>query len=208
MGKGYRTGLIVILILILAILATYVLSHFVFNIKKNNSFSKVVDKISRYDYTLDERDSKLMRKKFKELKKVLKSDDVNYEEYAKLLAQMYIIDLYDINNKVNKYDVPCLEYVYKSEQDKFKKMIKTQFYSQLIDNSDGDRKQELPQVKSIEVVKFESAKIEVNDKKQDGYVVTLSWEYDKDLGFDKKSEVSLVRDDNKLYVVKHSPIID
>ena len=208
MGKGYRTGFIVILVLILSILATYIFSHFVFNIKKNTSFSKVVDKISKYDYTLDERDSKLMREKFKELKKVLKSEDVNYDEYAKLLAQMYIIDLYDINNKVNKYDVPCLEYIYKSEQDKFKKLIKTQFYSQLVDNSDGNRKQELPTVKSIEVLSQEASKVEASGKEYDGYIITLSWEYDKDLGFDKKSEVRLVKDNNKLYVVKHSPIID
>lgn len=208
MGKGYRTGLIIILVLILSILATYIFSHFVFKYKKTTSFSKVVDKISKYDYTLDERDSKLMRKKFKELKKVLKADDVNYDEYAKLLSQMYIIDLYDINNKVNKYDVPCLEYIYKTEQDKFKKLIKTQFYSQLVDNSDNNRKQELPSVKFIEVASLDTSKIEVNGKEYDGYVITLSWEYDKDLGFDKKSEVRLVKDDNKLYVVKHSPIID
>ena len=208
MGKGYRTGLIIILVLILSILATYIFSHFVFKYKKTTSFSKVVDKISKYDYTLDERDSKLMREKFKELKKVLKADDVNYDEYAKLLSQMYIIDLYDVNNKVNKYDVPCLEYIYKTEQDKFKKLIKTQFYSQLVDNSDNNRKQELPSVKSIEVASLDTSKIEVNGKEYDGYVITLSWEYDKDLGFDKKSEVRLVKDDNKLYVVKHSPIID
>ncbi|MBR5663042.1 MAG: hypothetical protein IKX00_05325 [Bacilli bacterium] len=208
MGKGYRTGLVIILVLTLAILSTYVLSHFVFKFKKSTGFSKVVDKISKYDYTLDERDSKLMREKFKDLKKVLKADQVNYDEYAKLLAQMYIIDLYDINNKVNKYDVPCLEYIYKSEQDKFKKMIKTQFYSQLVDNSDGNRKQELPSVKSIEVISSDESKVDVSGKSYDGYIIVLSWEYDKDLGFDKKSEVRIAKDNNKLYVIKHSPIID
>lgn len=208
MGKGYRTGFIVIFVLILAILAAYVFSHFIYKPTKKEGFSKVVDKISKYDYTLDERDSKLMRSKFKELKKVLKSSDVDYEEYAKLIAQMYIIDLYDINNKVNKYDVPCLEYIYKDEHDKFKKMIKTNFYSQVIDNSDDDRKQELPIVKSIEVDKIEKDKVEVKGKEQEGYVVSVSWEYEKDLGYDNKSEVKLVLDNNKMYVVKHTPIID
>lgn len=208
MGKGYRTGFVIILVLILAILSTYILSHFVFKPSKKEGFSKVVDKISKYGYTLDERDSKLMRGKFKELKKVLKNEEVDYNEYAKLIAQMYIIDLYDIDKKVNKYDVPCLEYIYPSEHDKFKKMIKLEFYSQVVDNSDGDRKQELPSIESIEVLSSDSTKIEVNNKEYDGYVVTLSWEYKKDLGYDKKSEVKLVVDDNKLYVVKHSPIID
>ena len=209
MGKGYRTGFVVILILIISIVGVYICSHFIHRSTKKSGFSVVVDKISKYGYTLDERDSKLMRSKFKELKKVLKNnDDINFEEYSKLLAQMYIIDLYDVDKKVNKYDVPCLEYIYPSENDKFKKMIKEEFYSQLVDNSDGDRKQELPSIKSIEVTKTESSKIEINGKEYEGYDVTISWEYDKDLGYDKKSVVSVVIDKEKAYVVKHSPIID
>ena len=209
MKKGYKSGFWVIFVLILLILGTYICSHFIHKPTKKDGFSVVVDKISKYDYTLDERDSKLMREKFKELKKVLSSkNDINYESYASLLAQMYIIDLYDINNKVNKYDVPCLEYIYSTEKDKFKQMIKEEFYSQLIDNSDGDRKQELPSVKSIEALSSESSKIDVKGKDLDGYNITIKWEYDKDLGFDKKSVVSVVIDDGKAYVVKHSPIID
>ena len=208
MGKGYRTGLIIILVLILSILATYIFSHFVFKYKKTTSFSKVVDKISKYDYTLDERDSKLMREKFKELKKVLKADDVNYDEYAKLLSQMYIIDLYDVNNKVNKYDVPCLEYIFEDEHDKFKKMIKNEFYSKLIDNSNNDRKQELPTITKISLDSIKETKFTINEIDYDGYQATLSWDYDKDLGFDKKAEVIVVKSNDKMYVAKHTPIID
>ena len=87
-------------------------------------------------------------------------------------------------------------------------MIKEQFYSQIVDNSDEDRKQELPSIESIEVLSSDNTKIEINKKEYDGYVVTLSWTYKKDLGYDKKSEVKMVVDNNKLYVVKHSPIID
>lgn len=208
MGKGYKTGFIIIFLLILAILGAYIFSHFLTKPTKKEGFSKVVDKISKYGYTLDERDSKLMHEKFNELKKVLKEKEVNFEDYSKLIAQMYIIDLYDIENKVNKYDVPCLEYIYKEEHEKFKKMIKEEFYSQVIDNADGDRKQELPSVISVKVENVISSKINVKDSEKDGYVVTVSWEYEKDLGYDKKSDVSLVVDEGKVYVVKHSPIID
>jgi len=121
---------------------------------------------------------------------------------------MYVIDLYDINNKVNKYDVPCLEYILKDEHDKFKKMIKNEFYSKLIDNSNDDRKQELPIVKSIEVKDIKETTTKINEVDYEGYIVNLEWEYEKDLGFDKKAEVTLIKNMNKLYVVKHSPIID
>ena len=208
MGKGYKTGFIIILVLLLAILSTYIYSRFHVKKSKTEGFSVVVDKISKYDYTLDERDSKLMRSKFKELKKVLKSKDVDYEKYAGLLSQMYILDLYDINNKVNKYDVPCLEYIFEDEHDKFKKMIKNEFYSKLIDNSNNDRKQELPTITKISLDSIKETKFTINEIDYDGYQATLSWDYDKDLGFDKKAEVIVVKSNDKMYVAKHTPIID
>lgn len=208
MGKGYKTGLGIIIFLLVIIFGAYVFSRFYVKPHKKEGFSVVVDKISKYGYTLDERDSDLMRSKFKELKKVLNSKDVDYEKYATLLSQMYILDLYDVNNKVNKYDVPCLEYIFKDEHDKFKKMIKNEFYSKLIDNSNEDRKQELPTIKSIKVENVEETDFTANEVKYDGYQIDLSWEYDKDLGFDKKAEVIVVKSENKMYVAKHTPIID
>lgn len=209
MGKGYRTGFLVILFLILCILGTYLCSKYVFTGKKTKSFSVVVDRIKDYNYTLDERDSKLMKEKFKELKKVLKNkSNVDYKSYSELLAQLYILDLYDIDSKVNKYDIPCLEYIKKEEVEKFKKMIKEDFYSKLEDNSDKNRKQELPSIKSISVISNNESTFKVGNDEKKSYVIRLEWEYNKDLGFDKKSEVTTIVEDNKVYVVKHSPIMD
>ena len=208
MGKGYKTASIIIVILALSIFGVYIYSRFHVKKVKKDGFSVVVDKISKYNYTLDERDSKLMQSKFKELKKVLSSDEVDYGEYASLLAQMYVIDLYDLDNKINKYDIPCLEYIFSSEHDKFKKMIKNEFYSQLEDNSSNDRKQELPTITSIKVLSVDETSYNTGKVTYKGYLVKLEWEYNKDLGFDNKSEVTLARNENKLYVVKQLPIID
>lgn len=209
MGKGYRTGFLIILFLILCILGTYLCSKYVFTGKKTKSFSVVVDRIKDYNYTLDERDSKLMKEKFKELKKVLKNkNEIDYKSYSELLAELYILDLYDINSKVNKYDIPCLEYIMKDEVEKFKKMIKEDFYSKLEDNSDKDRKQELPSIKSINIISSNESTFKVGNEEKKSYVIRLEWEYNKDLGFDKKSEVITIVDNNKVYVVKHSPIMD
>lgn len=208
MKKWYRTGLMIILFLVLLIFISYLLSRFVFTNKGKKSFSVVVDSIKGYNYTLDERDSKLMRSKFKELKKVLNNKELDYKEYSSLLSQLFIIDLYDIDKKVNKYDIPCLEYLYGDEVDKFKKLIKEDFYSKLEDNSDGNRKQELPTIKSIEVESIEETEPKVNDIPMKGYNVTLKWEYEKDLGYDSKAVVTTVIDGDKVYIIKHSPIID
>lgn len=208
MGKGYKTGFAVIFVLIILILGTYFCSKCVFNRKKTHSFSVVVDSIKNYGYTLDKRDSKLFKTTFKELKKLLGEKEIDNTKYAELIAELYIIDLYDIENKVNKYDVPCLEYIYKSEQDKFKKMIKSGFYSKLEDNSDNDRKQELPSVESINIIETTPDKFSIGDKEFDSYNVAVEWTYKKDLGFDKKALITLVIDEGKAYVVKASPIMD
>lgn len=208
MGKGYKTGFAVIFVLIILILGTYFCSKCVFNRKKTHSFSVVVDSIKNYGYTLDKRDSKLFKTTFKELKKILSEKEIDNTKYAELIAELYIIDLYDIENKVNKYDVPCLEYIYKSEQDKFKKMIKSGFYSKLEDNSDNDRKQELPSVESINIIETTPDKFSIGDKEFDSYNVAVEWTYNKDLGFDKKALITLVIDEGKAYVVKASPIMD
>lgn len=208
MKKGYRTGILIIIFLILSIGATYVSSKYFFHNFKKKKFTVVVDNISSYGYTLDKRDTKLMKEKFNELKKVVKAKEIDYKKYSELISQLYVIDLYTIDNKVNKYDVPCLEYIYNDQVDKFKSMIKWEFYSKIEDNSDKNRKQELPVVKSVEVTNVEETTYDINGEVKNGHVVTLEWIYEEDLGYDKKAQITTVIDNNKVYVVKHSPIID
>lgn len=208
MKNGYRTGILIIIFLVLSIGATYISSkYFIHNFKKKK-FTVVVDNIGSYGYTLDKRDTRLMKEKFDELKDVLKTKEIDFKKYSELISQLYVIDLYTIDNKVNKYDVPCLEYIYKDQVDKFKSMIKWEFYSKIEDNSDKNRKQELPVVKSVEVTNVEEATYDINGETKTGYILTLEWNYDEDLGYDKKAQITTVIDNNRVYVVKHSPIID
>lgn len=208
MKKVYRTGILVLTVLIALIGITYICSKCVFHKFKKKSFTVVVDNIKNYNYTLDERDTSLMKDKFKELKKELKNKDVDYKKYSELLSELYILDLYNIDNKVNKYDFPCLEYIYPDQVDKFKSMIKSEFYSKIEDNSDKNRKQQLPIINSITVFNVVESTYTINGEDKNGFTVTLEWEYKKDLGYDKKADVTTVIDNGKVYIVKHSPIID
>ncbi len=208
MKKGYRTGILIIIFLILAIGAAYISSKYLFNNFKKKKFTVVVDNINDYGYSLDKRDTKLMKDKFNELKKILKTKDVDYQKYSELISELYVIDLYTIDNKVNKYDVPCLEYIYADQVEKFKSMIKMEFYSKIEDNSDKNRTQKLPVVSSVEVTNIEEGTYDINGENKNGYIVTLVWDYEEDLGYDKKAQITTVIDNNKVYVVKHSPIID
>jgi len=162
--------------------------------------------ISEYGYTLDDRDSKLMKEEFKVLKNILSTSNLDYEEYARSLAKLYIIDLYTISNKVNIYDIPCLEYLLEESHDSFKDNIKNTLYLYLQDNTDTKRNQELPSVKSIKVDDLKLGKYVIDKKDFDSYEVTLSWEYEMELGYDKKALITIIKNDKKLYVVKSEVI--
>lgn len=170
-----------------------------------NTFNvKVVDEIKGYNYSLDDRDSQLYKNYFEELKIVLASDEVDTEKYADIAAKMFIIDLYTIDNKVNKYDIPSLEFVYPDAVDNFKLKIQDTIYKYISDNTDKKRTQQLPIVTNINAEKITTGKFKLDDKSYDCYTVTLTWDYQTDLGYDKSGEVKLIQYDKHLYVVEFS----
>lgn len=180
--------------------------------KPINTKKVYTDSIKGYDYKLEKRDSKLYKEKYAELKKVLESKTIDYEEYAKLLAQLYIIDLYTIDNKVNTYDVGGSEFIYPDALENYELKVKDTIYRYMEDNSYGKRKQELPSVDSIKVESIKETTFELKgeegkeSKSLEGYEVKLSWSYEKDLGYDEKATVILVKDEDEkmVYVIEQN----
>lgn len=185
-----------------------IISFLVYKLLKNNNTNdniKVVDSIEKYGYNLDDRDSALMKSKYEELKKVLNSDEIDYEEYAKILAELFIIDLFTLNNKINKYDVGGTEYVYPDAIENFKLNVEDTIYKHMENNSSGKRKQNLPEVSSIDVLSTEVGEYTIGDTDTfDAYIVDLAWEYASDLGYDDNATVTLVKMEDKLYVVEYA----
>lgn len=158
--------------------------------------------IKGYDYTLEKRDSNLMKDNFNELRDLLKEDNVDYEKYAELISKLFVIDLYTINNKKNSYDVGGIDYVYDKEN--FKISVQESLYKYLENKNKRDNSK-LPEVESIEVLSNEESKFTYNEKEYDSYLITLSWKYKKDLGYDDKAEVEVVKIDDKLYIASFNP---
>ena len=69
-------------------------------------------------------------------------------------------------------------------------------------NLDGKRKQTLPEVASIEVSDVFETKFTYKKKKYDAYLVSLKWTYTKDNDYQKKIKLTLINDNNILYIVK------
>ena len=210
MSKKYKNGLILIVILI--VLVTIIGVSKVFfkkeNSKKPENKTSIISNITDFGYTLDDRDTKYMKDTWKELEKILKEKEIDYDQYAESLAKLFIIDLYTLNNKINKYDVGSLEYILSDKQEMFKTKVMDTIYNDLIDNTYNDRVQELPEITNIEIINNEKTEITLNDQKIPSYKITMKYEYEKDLKYDKEGTVYLVQEDNKLAVAQYKPTIE
>ena len=209
MSKKYKIALIIITILLIACIAIVALKFFVFDKKEEKKptvYSSIVDKMDDYGYTLDDRDSKLFKDKYYELKEILEQDEINYDDYSKKIAELFIIDLLTMSTKINKYDVGGLEYLYDKEKDMFKNKVMDTLYSNIEDNSYDTRKQELPEVENVELTDDKTIQYEIDDKKLDAHEYTIDITYKKDLEYDNKVKVITVKDDNKIYIVEYTTI--
>ena len=189
-----------LMIIILTILISIGLYFLLFSKSTGGLLVRSKDKTVKFDYTLDKDNTNLMKENFKELKDILANDNINYEDYAKTLAKLFIIDLYTIDNKKSMYDVGSLEYVYDKEN--FKTRCQNTLYRGLNDKSTR-KNNEYPIVESINIDSFENGEFTYNDNKYESYEIPLSWDYKKDLGYDKKGKVTIIKIEDKLYVVSY-----
>lgn len=175
-----------------------------FNKKTAVKEIKTLDEIKGYSYSLRENDTALFKTNYEALEHVLTSKEIDFKEYAKYASSLFIIDLYTINNKTNKYDVGGKEFVYPSIASNYELNVSDTIYRYVKDNSVQERKQELPEVSEINVSDVSECeyKIDSEGKTYSAYKVTLDWKYVTDLGYDTKGIVTLIKVDNNLYVVE------
>ena len=195
--------ILLILFIILIIVGLGVGGYFIFFKKPVNEEMtvpevKIMNKIEGYEYTLDERDTELFKEKFEELKKLLESENFSEEEYVSLVSELFIIDLYTIDNKISKYDVGGLEYVYEPARDSFKSTVMDTIYKTVINNIGDKREQSLPIVTNITVNSTDSSTYVMPDESEvPAYTVNVSWEYETSLGYDNELMLFLLNQKNK-----------
>lgn len=209
MRKKYKIGMTLIAILIILVSIVGLSKLFLKEDKESKPKieTKIISNIEKYGYTLDDRDTKYMKETFKELESVLNAEEINEEEYAKILSKLFIIDFYTLSNKINKYDVGSLEYILNDKREMFKSKAMDTIYSDIYDNTYKDRVQELPEITKVEIVDFKEEEIEINKETIESYKVTMRFTYKKDLGYDKEGTLNLVKNNNKLEVALYNPKI-
>lgn len=204
-NKKKKKIIIIVTISILLIVAAGVSAYFYFKPVGPTPEVKtveVLDKIIGYDYSLEDRDTALYKETFLELKELLEGEEKNDKTYAELLAKLFVIDLYTIDNKISKYDVGSLDFIYPEEKEKFQNKVIDTMYKLVEDNSTNTRRQDLPIVKNAEITKIEETKYKKGTTNLNGYQVDIAMNYEKDLGYDKKITLTLVKEDEKMYIVQ------
>lgn len=198
---------IFIIILIVSLLIILLASGAYFTYKTINknksaiSGSTVVDKIDKYGYTLEEDAPKVYKDLFKQLQDVLNKDEVDYEEYAKIVAQMMVVDFYNLDNKVSKNDIGGVQFIYEDYKENFVLEASETVYKYIEHNLYNDREQQLPVVDSSYVDSIKTEKYEYKKIKDDeAYTVVVKLTYKKDMGYPESVTVKLLHNNDKLEV--------
>lgn len=199
---------ILILILILIALIIWLVMMAKDILKKNNTTVKetqVVDKLDNFDYYLTDNNTKYYKELFEELKTILNTEPVDDEKYASGVAKLFTADFYDLNSKLSKSDVGGVQFIQQDYQDVFVKTASDSngIYYYVKSDLYGDRKQDLPEVKKVEVTSIKNTTYKhdkINDPK--AYLVTVAITYEKDLGYPKTVSLTLVHNDKKIEIVE------
>ena len=178
------------------------------NTSKPKTTTKVVLDIAKFGYTLDDRDSKYMEEEFNNLAEILNAETLSKEDYAQTIAKLFVTDFYTLNNKINKYDVGGLEYVYTPKKEEFNAKAMDTIYKDVIDNTYQDRIQDLPEITNVNILAITETELTINDTKMSGYKVTMKYEYKENLGYDTEGTCYLVFNNDKLEVAKYEPKIE
>lgn len=196
--KNKKKKIIIISLIVVALVAVGAFCLWKFVINKPTSKPTtitVLDNYEEYGYSLNDKDSKYFKSEYEKLKDILGKDTVDEKEYATQVARLFVIDFYTLNTKMNKYDIGGNEYFYTDKKAMFEQKAMDTMYSSLADNTYGDRKQELPEIKNVETVSTEKTTYTLNEKEVDAYQVKLKMEYVKAMGYDDEASVVICKED-------------
>ena len=194
---------IILVVIVLLIIGIKFVKDFIIKDNKDIITKNNLDTLELYGYTLDDMDSKLYKEYFNELKSVLNSDVINYEEYAKDIVKLFVTDFYTLDTKLTSSDIGGIEFIPSDMVDNFKMNAGDTMYNHVKTNIYGDREQDLPIVKNVSIDSVSEINYTYKEKEYSAYKVKASWKYEKDMGYDKEGEYVLIKDNNKLYIVSN-----
>lgn len=205
--KNKKKNKLVLIILSTLVILTIVVIILSLTTKKDNQEqdakeAKKVDVIDKYGYYLEEDATDYYKSLYKELKDITNKDEVDYEEYAKIVAKLFVTDVFTLDNKVTSSDIGGLQFIYPDFREDFIKINQTGLYSNILSNIYNDRVQELPIVNEVNIDLVKETTFNYNNKEYKGYLVEVSISYEKDLSYPTTYKLTIIKEDKYLYVAK------
>ena len=182
----------IIMLVVVALIAIYAI--FVAIPSKKNK-DEGIENINN-KYILYKRDSSLYKENFEKLRTILETRPVDNKEYAETIVKLFVIDFYTLDNKNDNTDIGGLQYVHSNLKDNLVLNASSTMYKYI------KTTKELPKVKSITSVDTRETTYKINDKDYSAYAITINWEYDKDLGYEKQGTFIVVNDNENLSIVE------
>lgn len=182
----------IIMLVVIALIAIYAI--FVAIPSKKNK-DEGIENINN-KYILYKRDSNLYKENFEKLRTILETSPVDNKEYAETIVKLFVIDFYTLDNKNDNTDIGGLQYVHSNLKDNLVLNASSTMYKYI------KTTKELPRVKSITSVDTRETAYKINDKDYSAYAITINWEYDKDLGYEKQGTFIVVNDNGNLSIVE------
>ena len=202
--KNTLKKILLFIIIILIICLAIFMGYNYFNKDNDDNEVKIIRSIPTYDYSLKDNKTKLYNDTFEELSDILNEEDVSYEEYAKCISKLFIIDFYTLNNKSSKNDVGGTDFIYPDMVDNFVEEARSTFYRYIQTNTGENKNDNLPEVSNIDEVFVEETTFTLKELKQtvDAYKVTIKWSYKEETDYENEAKVILIKKDKKLYIVE------
>lgn len=201
--KAKTTLIAIVVILVVAVVGIF--TYKTFFSKPVIKEAKVLKEIKNYGYVLKDNKNKKYQALFKDLAKILESDEVDYKAYASKLAEMFVVDFYSLSDKTAKTDVGGVDIVLPDILNNFLENAENTFYKYVESNIYNNRKQKLPEVNTVEVESVEKTTFTYNDTiDENAYQVKVKWDYtDSDFAnYQKEATLIFVNKDKKLYLVE------
>lgn len=182
----------IIMLVVVALIAIYAIFVAIPSKKnKNEGIENINNK-----YILYKRDSNLYKENFDKLRTILETSPVDNKEYAETIVKLFVIDFYTLDNKDENTDIGGLQYVHSNLKDNLVLNASSTMYKYI------KTTKELPRVKSITSVDAKETTYKISDKDYSAYAITINWEYDKDLGYEKQGTFIVVNDNGDLSIVE------
>lgn len=182
----------IIMLVVVALIAIYAI--FVAIPSKKNK-DEGIENINN-KYILYKRDSNLYKENFEKLRTILETSPVDNKEYAETIVKLFVIDFYTLDNKDENTDIGGLQYVHSNLKDNLVLNASSTMYKYI------KTTKELSKVKSITSIDTKETTYKISDKDYSAYAITINWEYDKDLGYEKQGTFIVVNDNGDLSIVK------